>query len=111
TAVVALIEALKSTNALVRSNAAAALNYINDRRAVPAMARLAQNDEQERVRDVARRFLQTQGASGKAADLFVEQSRSYLRNGVSQGAQSDVIWSLKDGKLVAKDVPAQIYSI
>ncbi len=111
TAVLPLCEATKSSSATVRLNAAAALSHIGDARAVPTMARLAQTDDQENVREVARRFLAKHDASGAAADLYLAQSRGYLRGGVGQGAQSDVVWSLKDDKLVAQDVPAATYSI
>lgn len=110
-AVLPLLEALKSSDAKVRLNAAAALNHIGDSRAVPAMAKLAALDDQANVRDVAKRFLDKRSVKDKAVDLYVAQSKNYLRNGVGQGAHSDVIWSLKDGKLVAKDVAPQIYSM
>jgi HEAT repeat protein len=111
TAVLPLIEALKTSNGTQRLNAAAALSQIGDDRAAPAMARLAESDPQENVREVARRFLAKHEVKGKAADLMVAAARNYLRNGVGQGAFSDVIWTSNNGKLEAKDVPSLLYPI
>ncbi|GAB4148488.1 MAG: hypothetical protein Fur0037_16810 [Planctomycetota bacterium] len=108
-AVLPLLAALHSSDGLVRQNAAAALHQIGDPRAAPAMAALAQFDDLENVREVARRFLKKNGIQGKAVDLYLAQGRSYLRNGVTQGAFSSVVWSMVDDKLVAHDVPALLY--
>lgn len=104
-----LIAALHSEDGLVRQNCAAALAQIGDLRAAPAMARLAQFDEQENVRDIARRFLQKHKISQNAVDLFLTQARNYLKQGITQGAWSDVVWTWNDGKLAAHDVPALVY--
>jgi HEAT repeat protein len=109
-AVLPLCEALKSSSSLMRLNAAAALSHIDDARAIPAMARLAQVDDQESVKETARRFLKKHDVKGKAADLFLAQSRSYLASGVMPGAFSDVVWTLKDDKLEPKDVPSLVYA-
>lgn len=108
-AVLPLVASLKTSNALLRLNCAAALAQIGDRRAAPAMAALFQVDDQENVREVARRFLEKHRVSGKAVDLLVDQARGYLKNGVGQGAFSDVVWTMVDDKLVATEVPALVY--
>lgn len=110
-AVLPLIEALKSSNELVRLNAAAALSHINDDRATPAMARLAQLDDRANVKAVASRFLARKKVSGAAADLYVAEARRYLQSGNSTGTFSEVVWTLKDDQLVAHDVPALVYSL
>jgi HEAT repeat protein len=104
-----LMELTKSSQALMRLNAAAALTHINDDRAAPAMARLLQSDDNEGVREVARRFLQKHHITSKASELYLAQAREYLRGGVRPGAYSEVVWTLKNDKLEAKDVPQMIY--
>lgn len=107
-AVLPLLEALKSSNEITVQNAAAALQLIGDSRATAAMANLA-NDDRVGVREIAKKFLAKKGASGNAVDLLLAQSREYLKGNVPVGAFSDVVWSLKDDKLVATDVPALLY--
>ncbi|MFY9343150.1 MAG: HEAT repeat domain-containing protein, partial [Planctomycetota bacterium] len=107
-AVLPLVEALKSSNALVVQNAAAALSHIGDSRATPAMAALA-NDDRAPVRDIASKFLGKQKAAGNAVDLLLAQSAEYLAGIVPVGGYSEVVWSLRDDKLVATDVPALLY--
>lgn len=109
--VLPLIELLDSSNATLRLNAAAALSQIGDRRAAPAMARLAQNDEQENVRNVAQGFLRRHGITGRPLDLYLRQARGYLQGGVGVGDFSGVVWSLENDRLVATDVPALVYPV
>ena len=109
-AVLPLIEATKSSKVELRMNAAATLVQIGDERAAPAMARLLQSDDQESVREIARRFLQQHRVSGKAADLCLAQARGYLRSGIAPGAFSDVVWTLDNDKLEPRDVPALVYA-
>ncbi|MEQ1631332.1 MAG: HEAT repeat domain-containing protein [Planctomycetota bacterium] len=109
-AVLPLIELCKSSNSIARLNAAAALLHIGDERAAPAMAMLAQSDDQESVRTVARSFLQKHKINGSAVSLYVKASTGYLGSGVGVGAFSDVVWTLADDKLVARDVPALVYA-
>ncbi|MGE3174725.1 MAG: HEAT repeat domain-containing protein [Planctomycetota bacterium] len=109
-AVLPLIELLDSSNADTRLNAAAALLHIGDLRAAPAMAALAQTDDQESVRNVARKFLKKNGITGRAVDLYLAQARGYLKGGIAPGAFSDVVWTLVDDKLEARDVPALVYA-
>lgn len=108
-AVLPLITALGSSDELTVQNTAAALHHIGDERAIPAMARLA-NDQRIGVRDIARKFLAKRGSDGgNAVELLLAQGRSYLQGNVPYGAFSDVVWSLVDDKLVAADVPALLY--
>lgn len=110
-AVLPLVEVLGSDDSQLRLNAASALLHIGDLRAAPAMARLAEQDDQEGVRNVARKFLSSTKTKGRAVDLYLQQARTYLRGSIAPGAYSDVVWSLEGGKLVAKDVPALIYPL
>ncbi len=108
--VLPLIELCKSSNATARLNAASALVHIGDDRAAPAMAMLAQSDDQESVRTVARSFLTKRSVRGSAVELYVGASAAYLQGGVAPGAFSEVVWSLTDDTLVARDVPALVYA-
>ncbi len=107
-AVLPLLEALESSNDLAVQNVAAALYHIGDRRATPAMVHLG-NDDRVAVREIARKFLAKQGATGNAIDLMLAQSMQYLKGNVPASAYSSVVWSMRDGKLVASDVPARLY--
>ena len=47
-----------------------------------------------------------------AADLYMEQARAYLsHSGVRPGEHSDVVWSFRDGALLATDTPAAVYHL
>jgi HEAT repeat protein len=107
-AVLPLIEALKSSKELVVQNAAAALAQIGDDRAIPAMARLA-DDPRAGIAAIAQRFLAKKGAKGSAADLLVRQARTYLKGIVPAGGYSDVVWHLVEEKLVPTDVAPVLY--
>jgi HEAT repeat protein len=107
-AVLPLIELLKSSDELLVQNAAAALAHIGDLRAAPAMAYLA-TDNRLSVSSIAKGFLQKKGVQGNGVDLLLAQAQKYLNGEVPAGGFSDVVWSLRDGRLVATDVPALIY--
>lgn len=107
-AVLPLLEALNSSNDLVVRNVAAALKMIGDRRVAPMMAFLA-NDSRTDVQTIAQKFLQKVGVSGDALQLMLAQADGYLKGNVPPGGYSDVVWSLVDDKLVATDVPSQVY--
>jgi HEAT repeat protein len=105
-----LIEALNSEEVLIRRNVAAALSHIGDTRALPAVSGLANNDGAEEVRFVARKAVdRLGGAKGDAVEAFLRQVDAYLAG--AQGEVSDVVWTWKDGGLVAEDVPPQIYRL
>jgi HEAT repeat protein len=107
-AVLPLIEALDSSNALQVQNVAAALHHIGDARATPSMVHLA-NDDRVAVAEIARKFVAKHKASGNAVDLLLAQSKSYLKGNIGAGAYSSVVWTWTDGKLVAHDVSARLY--
>jgi len=109
-AVLPLIELLKSSNATLRLNAAAALSIIGDLRAAAALAALAQSDDQETVRNAAHKFLQKHGIAAHAVDLHLAQARAYLTGGIGNGDFSEVVWTMADDKLVARDVPPLVYA-
>lgn len=108
-AVLPLIEALKSSNATTVQNVAAALHHIGDDRAAPAMAALA-SDDRPGVREIANKFLAKVKAPAKPVEMLIAQSADYLAGNVPVGAFSDVVWQLRDEKLVATDVPATLYA-
>lgn len=107
-AVLPLIETLKSDNELLVQNAAATLLMINDSRATPMMAHLA-NDDRENVRTIASKFVKKAGVDKDALSLMVDQAVRYLNGIVPAGGFSDVVWQLEGDQLVAKDVPALLY--
>ncbi|MCU0865482.1 MAG: HEAT repeat domain-containing protein, partial [Planctomycetes bacterium] len=107
-AVLPLLVALNSSNQLAVQNVAAALYHIGDSRALPAMAQLA-SDSRAGISEIARKFLAKKPANGAPVDLMLAQSLDYLKGNVTPGGYSEVVWSLKDDKLVATDVPANLY--
>ena len=109
-AVLPLIEVLKSSNPHTVRNAAAALYHIDDERALPLMAQLA-NDQRAEVATVAKRFVEKHKAAGggNAIDLLIAQGREYLKGNVPIGGFSEVVWSLRDDKLVPTDVLPLLY--
>ncbi|MBK8099729.1 MAG: HEAT repeat domain-containing protein [Planctomycetes bacterium] len=111
-AVLPLLEATKSSNGVLRLNAAAALVHLNDDRAVPAMARLRSDDRQD-VRDVAERFLAKKNVpAGKTAtELALGEARRYLKQGFAPGSYSEVVWKINGETLEFADVPALVYSL
>ncbi len=112
-AVLPLMEATKSPNAQLRSNAAASLVHIKDDRSGVAFARLA-NDPSEAVRFVAQRGLAALGlpAGADAVQLGVDQAHAYLvSGGVRDGDYSEVVWSWTPQGLKYTDVPAPLYHL
>ena len=109
-AVLPLLESLKSSNALAVQNAAAALHHIGDKRALPTMAHYA-NDQRPNVSAIAGKFVAKHGGGGAggAVDMMLAQALDYLRGHVSAGAFSEVVWSLSENKLVATDVSSMLY--
>ncbi|MCB9891773.1 MAG: HEAT repeat domain-containing protein [Planctomycetes bacterium] len=109
-----LLAVLQSESALLRRNAAAALLYIEDTRALPALLALAANDEDAAVREVAARAVAKLGGSADASavDTYLSQCEGYLTGKNSQLRDGDirpVLWSWQEGKLVPRDVPAAIF--
>jgi HEAT repeat protein len=110
-AVLPLIEALKSKNGLMRRNIATTLANIGDPRALPAMARLAEEDDRDSVRAIAHKHLADRGVSGKAIDLYLSEAQRYLTSSGANAPAGSVVWSFDGGRLVARDVPPRIYGM
>ncbi len=112
--VMPLLAALDSDNALLRRNVAATLVLIADARAAATFARLQKQDDNSEVREVAAAGLKDLGVTpgASAIDLFMTAANSYLvGSGFGARAVSEVVWNLKDGALVATDVPAVVYHL
>lgn len=112
-ATLALVAALDSDSVEIRRNAAAALGQIEDPRAAAALAAHATDPrENETVRETARRVLASMGiVDPDPRALYLADARRYLTgSGLGAGETSGVVWSWRDGKLVAADVPAEIYN-
>ncbi len=107
-AVLPLIETLKSSSELVVQNAAAALHQIGDLRAAPSMAHLV-DDSRAGVSAIARKFVAKHSVSGKPVELMLAQANNYLKGEIPIGGFSEVVWQLKDDKLVPTDVAPLLY--
>lgn len=112
-ATMALVAALDSDSPEVRRNVAAALGQIEDPRAAAALAaRAADPRENDSVRETARRVLAGMGiVDPDPRELYLADARRYL-SGAGLGSEgiSGVVWSWREGKLIASDVPAAIYN-
>jgi len=111
-AVLPMIEALKSGNALLRRNAATALGRIGDRRAGASLSVLA-NDPIEGVRAAAAAAMKGLGVrAGAASGMLVEEAKAYL-DGADTAVDSAVVWKFDGatGNVVPSDVPAGLYSL
>lgn len=109
-----LLSLLESENALLRRNAAAALHYIEDTRALPALKHLAESDEDAAVREVAASAVKKIGGDNlaSATDLYLKQADGFLNGNpelMRDGDIRPVLWSFKDGKLVSRAVPAALF--
>ena len=101
-------EALASDDAVVRRNASAVLSVLGDPRATPSLLAVAATDPSDEVRGVAAGAL---GATtGSPAEAFLAWSQRYLENGEGS-ASSGPLWELRDGVLVATDVPDHLRAI
>jgi tetratricopeptide (TPR) repeat protein len=111
-----LIQLLESGNKTLRLNAAMALSYIGDSRAVPALLRLAQsNKEDVGVREIASRAAAKMNAeSGSALDAYLAHANDYLLGNpllLRDGDIAEVVWSFEDGELKHRKVPAQLFAL
>lgn len=109
-----LLAVLESESPLLRRNAAAALHYIEDTRALPALIHLAKSDEDAAVREVASRAVAKLGAStdGGAVASYLGHCDALLTGDarlLRDGDIRPVLWSWQEGKLVARAVPAAIF--
>ena len=108
-----LIAALGSDNAVTRRNACAALVYINDSRALPALKRLAEKDADANTREIAQRAVAKIGGANVAGalELYLAHSERYLAQDPMLMSGNDIrdgLWSLEGGKLVHRAVPASL---
>ncbi len=111
-----LIQCLQSSNKTLRLNAALALSYIGDTRAVPGLLRLAQAEgEDVGVREVASRAVaKISGKSGSALESYLAYSKDYLSGNpllLREGDISNVVWSFKDGELKSRPVPTSLFAL
>ena len=108
-----LISALEIEDELTRRNVTATLVRIGDERAAASLAQMAQTSSSEAIRSTAMLGLEnlkvTAGMS--AVDLFQADAKRYLDSGnIRFGDVSDVIWTSKNGVLVAVDIPASVFN-
>lgn len=111
-----LVAALESENALLRRNVSAALYYIGDERALPALKALAERDEDASVREAAQRAVRKIGGDnvGSAIELYLKHSHEYLVGNPYRLRDSDLldgVWSFANGKLVHRPVPAIVFPL
>lgn len=109
-----LVAALASDNAILRRNIAAALLYTADDRALPALKRLAERDDDASVREVAQKAVVKIGGAGigPATSLYLAHSHDYLTGGrLIDGDILDGVWSFEDGKLEHRKVPAVVFPL
>ncbi|MFQ5505743.1 MAG: HEAT repeat domain-containing protein [Planctomycetota bacterium] len=111
-----LLPLLGSENKQLRQNAALCLRFIKDDRALPWLKRLAESDPDAGVREVATKGVMVIGGSVVPASkaLFLEHSRRYLTGDprLLRGDDvSEVLWSLNDGKLESRPVPAELFGL
>lgn len=110
-----LVAAVQSENALLRRNAAAALYYIGDSRALPALKRLADSDADASVRETAHKAVRKIGGAevGSALALYLQHSHDYLVGSgrLRDGDVLDGVWSFADGKLVHRPVPTSVFGL
>lgn len=107
-----LLAVLGSENALLRRNAAAALHYIEDTRALPALKNLAESDADAAVREIAASAVTKLGGANvpNATKLYIDQATGFLAGKMLRdGDIRPVLWSFEGGKLVSRAVPAQLF--
>lgn len=113
-AVLPLVETLSSDSDLLRRNVAATLVHIGDSRAAGPLAKLAAEDKNEAVREIARAGLEKFRipAGSNAVEVFLKDAQAYLTGRGLRGlTPSEVVWTFEDGQLVAHDVPAEVFHL
>ncbi|NRA95991.1 MAG: response regulator [Planctomycetes bacterium] len=117
-AVLPLVQALEIKNPNLQASALTALGLIKDARSTPYVAGFALGAENNVVRDAARQALVGMGiteASPQATGgLFSNLAEAYYRRDtavVDPFRSTYVAWSQADGKLVAREVPRDIYHL
>jgi len=111
-----LIRVLSTKNKTLRQNVALALRHIRDRRALPALKLLSESDKDAGVREIATRAVAEIGGSSvpSAVELYLQYSKRYLNGDTSLLLPDDlsqVVWSFDGEKLIARDVPPEIFPL
>lgn len=113
-----LIQCLKASEPMIRTNAATLLAMIGDARAKPYLANLAANDADASVKEAAAAALAKLGGSGAVIDETVALASAYYARDmrvVNNYRNVYPIWSMdRDGEnlnLVAYEVPRDLYHL
>lgn len=114
-AVMPLIQALELGNPMVSANALTVLGQIRDRRALPYVGLWANGpvSVDPLARSAAQRALSDLSSSGGVTDFLGLAERYYQRdaNYVDPFRSTYVAWGSADGKLVANEVPREVYHL
>jgi HEAT repeat protein len=111
--VLPLVAALDSPDAFLRRNVAVVLGYIADPRAAAGLARLAEGDADESVRQVAADSLAACGGTKGAEYAYLVLGNEYHASSMSvlrPDQYSKVVWSFDGGRLVSSEVPRYLYA-
>lgn len=109
----ALVEALQSSDVVLRRNVAMVLGNIGDRRGAGYLLWHAEHDPDATVASAARAGAAKMQASGTAASNFLAIGDSYhhRRDDVLRDVDySDVVWDWSGTQLVARPVPRFLYN-
>lgn len=116
--VLPLIQALEIENPRLQAAGLTALGLVRDRRALPYVAGYALGPSEGIVRDAATKALADMGASNLSPEevggLFLNLAEAYYRRDtavVDPFRSIYVAWSQADGKLVASEVPRDVYHL
>ncbi len=111
--VLPLVQALDTDDGFLRSNVARVLGYIGDRRAVPALAALATDDDDVAVLAAANQSLDQMNVGDRnAAALFTRMGDDYLagRHTVLKPFMySDVVWTWNGSNVAHTAVSRELY--
>jgi len=111
--VLPLIEALDSSDAYLKRNAALTLGYISDPRASGGLAHLAATDSDQTVRDAASQALERCGGSADAGAIYLALGDGYYSESdavLMPHQVSDVVWNWEGEALVSTPIPASLYA-
>jgi len=108
-ATLAVAELLESDEATLQQNAAIALGYTHDVRAVPPLKKLAQSAEDPHVRDAAESAIaQIEGPDYSTAEYYTRIAEEFYReNALLLGNRysEHVVWEWRNGRLTPRVVP------
>lgn len=111
--VLPLCAALDSNDAFLRRNVAITLGYIGDPRAAAFLARVAEGDADETVREAAAEALAACGGARDAVYAFLVMGGQYHKASATvlrPDQYSKVVWSFAGGQLAATEVPGYLYA-